>query len=238
MKRRDFVRTLISASLAPKLLVGQQADRTPTPAAGPIPWTRGLNPETPLPSTAAAVDVAQSDFVFFSPLQMNTLQRLSDLLMPAIGIRPGALEAKTPEFLDFLIGTSSEERKKEYSLGLDWLEASAQSKFKKPFAKLDADQADALIKPWLQTWMTDHPPTESHAGFLSTAHDDIRSATINSKEWKAAHTANPDETTQESLYWSPIEPDILYGENATRGGTAAPASVAAKAAKGMPVYRR
>jgi hypothetical protein len=237
MKRRDFVRALITATLAPRLLPGQQADHTPNPPAGPVPWTRGLNPQTPLPVTEAAVDVAQSDFTFFSALQRETLERLSDVLMPAIGARPGALQAKTPEFLDFLIGSSSEERRKTYSLGLDWLETSAQGKFEKPFAQLEPHQVDALLKPWLRTWMTDHPPTDPHAGFLSVAHDDIRNATINSKAWKEANPVGPDESTQESLYWSPIEPDV-YGESFAHGGTASPAAAAARAAKGMPVYRR
>jgi hypothetical protein len=237
MKRRDFVRALITATFAPKLLSGQQADHTPTPPAGPVPWTRGLNPQTPLPVTEAAVDVAQADFTFFSAAQRETLQRLSDVLMPAIGARPGALQAKTPEFLDFLISSSAEERKKAYSLGLDWLEASAQGRFKKPFAQLEADQIDALLKPWLRTWMTDHPPTDPHAGFLSVAHDDIRNATINSKAWNYAVSADPDESTSESLYWSSIEPDV-YGESFARGGTMSPAATAARAAKGMPVYRR
>lgn len=238
MKRREFVRALITASLAPRLLTGQQTDHAPTPPAGPVPWTRGLVPQMPMPTTEAAVDVAQADLTFFSPLQMETLRRLSDVLMPAGSVRAGALDAKTPEFLDFLIGSSSDERKNTYSLGLDWLESSAQTKFKKPFALLDATEADALLKPWLRTWMTDHPPTEPHAGFLGVAHDDIRTATMNSKAWKnAPDTTAADEAAANGLYWSPIEPLV---ESEARGlcGTVTHATAAAKAAKGMPVYPR
>ena len=238
MKRREFVRALITASLAPRLLTGQQPDHTPTPPAGPVPWSRGLVPQMPMPTTEAAVDVAEADLNFFSPLQMETLRRLSDVLMPADSVRPGALEAKTPQFLDFLIGNSSDERKQAYSLGLDWLESSAQTKFKKPFAHLDATEADALLKPWLRTWMTDHPPTEPHAGFLGVAHDDIRTATINSKAWKnATNTAVVDERTPDGLYWSPIDP-LVDSERSALCGTVTHATAAAKAAKGMPVYPR
>lgn len=238
MKRREFVRAIITASLAPRLLTGQQPDRAPTPPAGPVPWTRGLVPQMPMPATEAAVDVAEADLTFFSPLQMETLRRLSDVLMPAGSVRAGALEAKTPEFLDFLIGNSSEERKEAYSLGLDWLESSARTTFKKPFARLDATEADTLLKPWLRTWMSDHPPTEPHAGFLGVAHDDIRTATMNSKAWKnAPDTTAADETAVNGLYWSPIEP-LVDNEDPALCGSVTHATAAAKAAKGMPVYPR
>ncbi len=238
MKRREFVRALITASLAPRLLTGQKADHAPTPPAGPVPWTRGLVPHMPMPTTETAVEVAQADLTFFSPLQMETLRRLSDVLMPAGSVRAGALEAKTPEFLDFLIGNSSEQRKKAYSLGLDWLESLAQSKFKKPFGHVDATEADDLLKPWLRTWMTDHPPTEPHAGFLGVAHDDIRTATMNSKAWKnTPSAAAADERTSEGLYWSPIEP-LVDSEGPQLCGTVTHPTAVAKAAKGMPVYPR
>ena len=66
--------------------------------------------------------------------------------------------SETPQFLDLLIGQSSAARKKVYSGGLEWLESEAQKKYKLPFSKLDDGQASALLKPWLRTWMSDHPP--------------------------------------------------------------------------------
>jgi hypothetical protein len=82
--------------------------------------------------------------------------------------------------------------------------------------------------------MNDHPPTEPHADFINIAHDDIRSATVNSKAWSDASSGGAQASTAESLYWYPIEPDI-YG-----GSLRLPAHVIAapKAANTMPTYSR
>ena len=111
-------------------------------------------------------------------------------------------------FLDFLIGNSPEERRRVYSKGLDWLNTESTKKFNSDFAKLTDAQAGELLKPWLRTWLNDHPPTEEHADFVNIAHDDIRTATVNSREWFAAPQAGAEPQTEEELYWSPIQPDL------------------------------
>jgi hypothetical protein len=143
---------------------------------------------------------------------MWALTRLSDVLMPSLGKKPGALEADTPAFLDFLVGSSSASRKQMYAGGLDWLNDQAKNKYGVPFANTNATQADELIKPWLRTWMTDHPPTEPHAGFVNVAHADIRTATMNSRAWIAALGQADQDWVTNGLYWSPIEPDV-YAES-------------------------
>ena len=210
MRRREFIRVAVTTAAATKLLPGQQANPAPPPPA-PVPWTLGLNAATPVPSTEVADAVAQAVPRFFSAAQMATLTRLSDLLMPPLGDKPGALAAETPAFLDVFIGSSAEERKQLYRGGLDWLEAEAKKQFSLPFARLDAAQADRLLKPWLRTWMADHPPTEPHADFLNIAHGEIRSATLNSKAWSDAA-----ESVNKGLYWYPIEPDLYRGAQARR----------------------
>ena len=65
-----------------------------------------------------------------------------------------------------------------------------------------------MLKPWLRTWMNDHPPEEKHADFVNIAHDDIRTATVNSKAWFAVPEVGAEPRTTEELYWSPIEPDV------------------------------
>ena len=206
MLRRDFVRTLLTSVLAPRLLRGQQAANPAPPPPAPVPWTLGLNPKTPLPHTVVAEEVAEAAAKFFTPQQMSTLSRLSDVLVPAVKSKPGALEAETPQFMDVLIGNSPEPRKKLYTAGLDWLEAESKKKFKLPFAKLDSEQAGGLINPWLRPWMSDHPPTESHAEFINVAHEEIREATVNSKAWSDVESTVGEESTATALYWSPIEP--------------------------------
>jgi len=202
MLRRDFVRAVMAVAAVPRLLFAQKGAQLPLPA--PTPWTQGLNPKTPVPRTVAAEIVADGELKFFSTQQMATLSRLSDVLVPAIGNKPGAVAAETPAFFDFLIGTSPEARKKLYAGGLMWIDAESVKKYKMPFAKLNDEQADALLKPWLRTWMNDHPPTEPHADFINIAHDEIRTATVNSKAWSLVAEAR----TPSGLYWYPIEPDL------------------------------
>ena len=73
-------------------------------------------------------------------------------------------------------------------------------------------QADALLKPWLRSWMTDHPPTEPHASFVNVVHADVRMATMNSKAWIDVVGQGDGDWVTSGLYWSPVEPDV-YAEN-------------------------
>ncbi len=67
--------------------------------------------------------------------------------MPPMKNNPGALEAQAPEFLDFLLSASPEDRQKLYLSGLDGLEEQSIDKFHKSFCDLSAQQADAILKP-------------------------------------------------------------------------------------------
>jgi Gluconate 2-dehydrogenase subunit 3 len=231
--RRDFVRTAVLVGVAPRAFFGQQAANPAPPPPAPVPWTLGLNPRTPLPIVETADGIAVPEATFFSSAQMATLNRLCDLLLPPLGGKPGATEAGTPVFLDYLIGSSPEARKTLYRGGLDWLDAAARSKHRLPFAKLDAAQADSLVGPWLRTWMSDHPPTETHAEFINIAHEDIRTATVNSKQWDDASAAAGQDWVTGGLYWSPIEPEITHPH-----GMPVHVEAASKAAQGMPSYPR
>jgi hypothetical protein len=237
MLRRDFVRSLVAVGLLPRALLGQQTANPAPPPPAPVPWTLGLNPKTPLPVTETADEVAEGEASFFTALQIAALTRLCELLLPALDGKPGAVEAGTPEFLDFLIGKSGEARKKVYQRGLDWLNAEAKLKHQRPFAELDAGQADAVIKPWLRTWMNDHPPLETHADFVNIAHEDIRTATMNSKAWDDASSAAGQDWVTGGLYWSPIEPDMA-GLGATPTHLPPHVMAVPKAAHSMPSYPR
>ena len=237
MFRRDFVRALIPISFAPRLFFGQKTGSHPMPAPAPVPWSRGLNANTPVPQTEVPDAVAEMEARFFTAQQMATLSRLSDMLLPPIGDKPGALQAGTPQFLDFLIGSSPAGRRKMYTSGLDWLDAEAQKKYNMPFAKLSDQQAGQLLKPWLRTWMNNHPPAEPHAEFVNVAHEDIRAATVNSKAWSSVPSAGAQEATEDGVYWSPIEPDI-YGESAECARMQAHVLASPKTPNAMPVYPR
>ncbi|HMH14964.1 MAG TPA: gluconate 2-dehydrogenase subunit 3 family protein [Edaphobacter sp.] len=223
MQRRDFVKAIVAATATAKTMLGQQAGTpvapsTPPPvptAPGPLPWMRGLMEAKPLPMTPIVPDaVAQTNAHFFNDQQMATLRRLSEILMPPVKNYPGAIDAGTPQFLDFLIGTSPVDRQQMYQSGLDRLDTEAKQRFGVAFAAVDKQQADQLLRPWLRTWMTDHPPTESYAHFINVTHSDIRTATINSQAWSEVATASGQRTPDMGLYWFPIDPD-LHRETST-----------------------
>lgn len=240
MLRRDFVRIMVSIGLGPKFLLSQQSSNPAPPLPAPVPWTLGLNPKTPLPHTEVADGIAQPVLRFFSAIQMATLVRLSDVLLPPFQDKPGAVQADTPAFLDFLIADSASARKNVYSDGLNWLEQESRKKYGRAFAKLNDDQADAILKPLIRTWMNDHPPTESHINFVNIAHDDIRTATLNSKAWdQSTHpsVSRSQVSDARELYWYPIDPDI-HSMDARSARLPAHVIAAPKAAHTMPQYSR
>ena len=227
MRRRDFVKGIMAASAAAKSMMGQQAPAsaaapvapgTPPPVAtapGPVPWMRGLLDVKPLPMTPLVADtVSASEANFFNPEQTATLRRFAEVLMPPLKGYPGALEAGTPEFLDFLIGTSQRDRQQLYTAGLEKLDAEAKRLFDIPFAQTGNWQADQVIRPWLRTWITDNPPKEPFTRFINVAHSDIRTATINSQAWSAAAISEGKHPPDTGLFWYPVDPD-LHREMAT-----------------------
>lgn len=151
--------------------------------------------------------VAQTTTHFFSDSQMKALRQLCSILVPPYQGHPGALDAETPEFLDFLISVSPLDRQEMYRTGLDRLNSDAEKRFGVQFSGLKKNQADVLLRPWLRTWIDYHPPADSHARFINLAHDDIRTATVNSEAWYQATVAQgiPVEV---GLYWHPIDPNL------------------------------
>jgi len=234
MLRRDFVRAVVVAGVAPHALLSQQAGKPELPAPAPVPWLLGLTAKTPLPHTQPAEVVAEPKLAFFTAAQLAILSRLSDVLMPPVGDKPGALQAETPQFLDFLIATSPASTQKMYTAGLAWLNEESLRKYKANFATLDDAKVDAIIKPWLRTWMSDHPPAETHADFINIAHADIRDATINSKQWSAVPSARTQPKTEVALYWTPIEPAI----NHVQPHVAAHLNSISSTGQKMPQYSR
>ena len=220
MRRRDFVKGILAASAAVKTAMGQQAPAsaaapvapatpatTPT-APGPVPWMRGLLDAKPLPMTPLVADaVAASEAKFFNPQQTATLRRFAEVLMPPLKGYPGALEAGTPEFLDFLIGVSPTDRQQLYRVGLDALNAHARKQFSKSFAELDDAQAHTILQPMLVAvpWPKD-PPKDPLQQFLFAVREDVPMATRNSPEYSAAAANAGRRTGGGGLVWNPIDP--------------------------------
>ena len=193
MRRRRFIQALAAAPAATALLAQQ-----------PAPVTAPEVPESAPLDFSVADEGADPVFKFFSARQFATLKRLCDLLMPAAPGSPGALEARVPEFMDFLIGDAPVQRQQLWLSGLDGLEYQSQTRFRKAFADTDAGQADTLLAPLRQPWSF-KPPNDPVARLLVAAKQDVRTATFNSFERNLAASGGKRPRGGGGLYWLAIE---------------------------------
>ena len=195
MKRRRFLQTIAAAPAAPAVLAAQQPARPAAPAA-PKPL-----------ATAHPDEVAEPTPRFFTHIQFEALKKLSDVLVPASDGNPGALDAEVPQFIDFLIGQSPTDRQHLYRSGLDLLNTHATKQFNKAFGALDLKEADSIVRPMMVAvpWTYD-PPKDLGSHFATTAHEDIRTATRNSREWAEASKKAGKRIAGPQLYWNEIDP--------------------------------
>ena len=170
MKRRRFFQTVAASATVPALVVGQTLPKL---------------------ETANADSAAEALPRFFSEKQFAALKKLAGILQPAMNGAPGALEAQAPEFLDFLIGESPADRQQIYRQGLDRLVAAG-------FLDADAAKATAILAPLKAPWTYD-PPADPLAKFLRAAKADVRTATLNSREYNTGRRGG------QGLYWVPLD---------------------------------
>lgn len=219
MKRRRFFRAIAAAPVAPALLAQQGAApaNAPSPSSPAPPPLDAKQPPAPLNrtppasvgpihiETAVADEVAEMSPRYFTALQFAALRKLSEIILPSINEAPGALDAHAPEFLDFLIGESPQDRQQLYKSGLDALNSQAKKRFSKTYAELDNTQAATLLAPLREAWTFD-PPSDLFARFLRAAKQDIRTATLNSREYASAAAASGSRRGAGiGLYWYPID---------------------------------
>ena len=211
MKRRNFVRSALTASVLPAVSFAEQSPVQQPPPAPTTPARQIPRPAQNVPHLAVTnVDVtAETSPHFFTVDQLATLNKLGSILVPPIKDKPGALDAQAPEFLDFLLSVSPKDRQSSYQHGLDTLNAEAKKAFGKPFSSIDSKQADTLIRPLLvaRPWPQDLPK-DAMKSFLAQVHEDLRTATMNSREWAAAVAKSGSRFTRggSGLYWAPIDP--------------------------------
>jgi hypothetical protein len=198
MKRRRFIQALAATPAAPALLA-QQAQQGVQPIAQQVPPPAEASLRYTVPDAAA-----EPVLHFFTAQQFAALRKLSDLLNPPMNGAPGALDAEAPEFLDFLLSQSTADRQQLYRIGLDGLNAQAKKRFTKPFADVDAGQAETLLAPLRDPWTND-APSDPVAAMLRAAKDDVRRATTNSREWNLASVAGRTRGGGGGLYWLPID---------------------------------
>ncbi|MCX6593335.1 MAG: gluconate 2-dehydrogenase subunit 3 family protein [Acidobacteria bacterium] len=213
IKRRRFVQGLAAAPAIPALA---QQPAVPNPPGAPpqgitFPGGQtfgglGAPMEIPKLEVTSPDAVAETVRRFFTADQFAALEKLSSTLMPAIGTAPGALDAKAPEFLDFLLSESGAERQQLYRTGLDTLNAQARKRFSKTFSQLETAQVTELLAPLKRPWAYD-PPTDPLERFLRAAKQDVRTATMNSREYAAAgpSAGGRGRVGGSGLYWYPLD---------------------------------
>ena len=107
--------------------------------------------------------------------------------MPPLNGHARRTGSEGAEFLDFLIGASAADRKQLYKNGLDTLNAQAQKQFRNHSPTSDEAQAGELLAPLRAAW-TYEPPADPFARFLREAKQDVRTATMNSREYATARS--------------------------------------------------
>lgn len=199
MKRRRFLQAIAAT---PALALPAEHAVLPQQSATPVnPPSRPVEEGPKLEFTVPDASAKMAPH-YFNAQQFAALRKLSDILMPAINGAPGALETSAPEFLDFLIGKSPTDRQQLYRTGLDTLNAQATTRFNQPFAEVAAAQAGVLLAPLRQHW-TFEPPADPLARFLREAQQDVRLATMNSREWNSAAGHDPDDAVD--WFWYPFD---------------------------------
>lgn len=213
MKRRNFVRSLLVAPAGSAALKAQQQVAAQKPSPSPATSARRAFRQ---PQDVPKLDVVQADLAaepaprFFTATQFATLQKLASLLVPPLKGKPSAIDAQAPEFLDFLIRVSSADRQKLYCAGLDSLNIQATEQFHTSFAELNSTQADTILRPLFvaRPWPEDFP--DDHLkNFIARAHEDLRTATTNSREWAnsgGTRSFGRGFSRSSGYYWRPIDP--------------------------------
>ena len=215
MKRRTVLRSLVAlpglvAAVPPELAAQQQpppeARQPGLPASAPTvpPTVSPGRTETPNTRVTTPDAVAEPAPTTLNPEQLSALQKLSDLIAPSSEDVPGALEAEAAEFLDFLIGRSSEDQISLYRQGLDYLNAGARERFGKPFAALNGKEAQPLLAPLNSPWSPEEP-TATAARFLRGARNDILQALFSSRNYISAISENKRPRQAAGFYWRNIE---------------------------------
>src|SRR5262245_44777868 len=90
--------------------------------------------------SAAGADAARS----LSPQQFKTLERLTDLIIPAETGKPGALQAGVAAWIDALVNVNAE-LKSRYATGLGWIDTTMTARHGGDFVSATPAQQTALL---------------------------------------------------------------------------------------------
>jgi len=207
MKRRRFIAAIASVPAAAVVVTRRErvVARQGSGQAGTSPATRRTT--VPVPEASWYEAVAGPVPRFFTAEQFATLKKLAEVLVPAQGGAPGAIEAGAPEFLDFYVGVSSADLQRLYRDGLDDVDAQARTRHRQSFAALDAAQIDSILRPMFRPYPGRRSAT-AFGPFVNEVRTDLQTAATNSREFAAAAEASG-RRAPAGLYWRRIDPTIL-----------------------------
>ncbi len=127
MNRREVLRALAMAAAASRV-------------GGFSRWTFACESHV---GGAAAARSASYTPTFFSTHEYATLEKLTDMIIPADGT-PGAKEAGVAEFIDFMVA-HDESVQYPFRLGLTWLDAEAERTDGGRFLDLAPEKQTAML---------------------------------------------------------------------------------------------
>jgi len=103
-----------------------------------------------------------------SASQFATLEALVEAIIPADERSPGAKEARVADYIDLLLSESDDAVALQWMGGLAALDEAAVTRFRAPFARLDATQVDALLAEMSANELTPQSPLDEF--FVMTKH--------------------------------------------------------------------
>ena len=87
-------------------------------------------------------------FVFFRPEQMETLEALTETIIPADDHSPGAKAARVAEYIDVIVADASPSTQAVWNAGLKSVDDAAQGQFATSFGRCTSEQRIALLSKW------------------------------------------------------------------------------------------
>jgi hypothetical protein len=184
MKRRNLLKTaiLLPAALGPAQLLPQGRIYRPDFEPRNVEIEPSAANHT-LDGRSLPISTPEENAVP-RPMMLNERQRAT-LRRLAQEIVPGSESSGAPDFLEFLAASSPPAAQKQFAGGLDELERSAQRRYNRPFADLEAADAPTLLGPLRQPWT--YQPADPPTAFLRQVKSDL---------WRFAHAGDGPRT-----YW-------------------------------------
>lgn len=82
---------------------------------------------------------------FFSKREMEALERLTEIVIPADDHSPGAKEALVNRYIDVMVGEADAAVRRSWKTGLGTVDSASKGRFGKAFRRLDAGQQEAIV---------------------------------------------------------------------------------------------